>query len=183
MARSVTVSQDELLRQPVTRPVFLIDILVDAQEHLSTNGDLVVGDTVYTASTVELVNIDDWRQAKIGLPSTPARTQQFLSQSWRSGACKVWLVPSVYAPFLIDDDYVEDDYALEGYVIDAPILLVDGELTEAEKGENIVFTVENRISIGRWLPGIRLAAPVFNHLPKAGRVFVWEGERFTLEAR
>ena len=183
MARTITADQDYLLRQQVTRPIYLIDILVDSQEYLSTNGDVLIGETLYTQSSVDLINVDDWRQAQLGLPNTPARTQQFLSQSWRSGSCKIWLAPSVFFPQLIDPGYVEEGYAIEGLVIEDTILLVDGELTAADKGDKITFTVENRIAMGRWLPGIRLAAPVFNHLPKAGQVFTWAGERFTLEAR
>jgi hypothetical protein len=106
-----------------------------------------------------------------------------LSQSWRAGTCKIWLVPSVSFPQLIDPGYYEDGYAVEGFTTEDPILLVDGEITAAEKSEKISFTIENRIAVGRWLPGVRFAAPAFNHLPKAGQVFTWAGERFTLEAR
>lgn len=182
MARSVNPTQDLLLREPVTRPVYLIDILVDSQEYLSTHAEVEVNGNLYLESDATIENIDDWRQARIRLQPTVARTQQVLSQSWRYGYCRVYLQPTVYLPQLLDPGYVEEGYAFEGVVREEPILLVDGELTSMEKNDVIIFTVENRISIGRWLPGIRISAPTFNHLPKAGQVFTWEGERFTLEA-
>lgn len=182
MALTVNPTQALLLRQPVTRPVYLVELLFDAQEYLSTHAEVEVGGNLYLASDVSIENIEDWRQARLRLQPTIARTQQFLSQSWRNAPCKIYLQPTVFYPQLVAPGYVQDGYALEGLVADDPILLVDGEVTAMEKGDIITFTVENRISIGKWLPGIRIAAPIFNHLPRAGQVFTWEGERFTLEA-
>lgn len=184
MPRTIDAEQELLLTQPVTRPILLIEILVDGQEYLSTNGDVTIGPVTYLGADVDVQNIDDWRQARIRLQPTEARKRQFNAQSWRYGFCRIYLCPAVYYPQLVDPGYVDEGYAIEGVVYADPIQLVDGELTSGEASPDAVyFTVENRISAGRWLPGIRVSAPVFNHLPKPGETFTWEGDKYTLEAR
>ncbi len=184
MTRTVTPGQDTLLREPVTRPVFLVELLFGDQEYLSTNGDVTIDELLYVDYDVSLENIDDWKQARIRLQPTNERSQQFHSQQWRGAPCRVYLRPTVYYPQLLDPGYVEEGYAIEGTFGETPILLVDGLLTSGEKtSQAVIYTVDNAVTVGRWLPGVRLSSPTFNHLPRAGTVFTWEGERFTLEAR
>jgi hypothetical protein len=184
MTRATTPAQDAALDRRITQPIYLVEVLIEGQEYLSTLGERVVDGITYS-SGVNLRSINNWSSALVTLPPTPARMAQFVSQSWRYGRCRISLLPATHYPLLIQPGYVADGYFLQGDVYGEPMLLIDGELTSAAmSGEgHIEFTVANRIAVGRWLPAARIAPPICNHLPKPGTVVVWEGDRYTLEAR
>lgn len=184
MTRTIDADQTAALSRRETRPIYLVDIEVDGQEYLCTNGTYTVNGNTYIGADVGITSIENWSAARIKLLVNPARVAQFVSQSWRYGTCAIYLLPSTYDPEIYQDDYVEDDYAIQGEVLADPILLIDGELTSAMMGsDKIEFTIANRVSVGKWLPGLRIAPPICNYLPKAGTVIVWEGDNYTLEAR
>lgn len=184
MTRTTTAAQDAALDRRITKPVYLVEITIEGQEYLSTNGAREVDGITY-ASGVNLRGIQNWSSAVVTLPPTPERMAQFVSQSWRYGRCRISLLPATTYPLLIQPGYVEEGFFIQGDVYGETMLLIDGELTSAAmSGEGqIEFTVANRISVGRWLPAARIAPPLCNHLPKPGTVITWEGDRYTLEAR
>lgn len=182
--RTIDASQQAALDRRDTKPVYIIEINVDGQEYLSSNGDRVVSGTTYVGADVGITSIENWSSARLKLLPNPARVNQFISQSWRYGTCRISLLPTTYDPEIIEDDYVVDDYASQGEQQFTPILLIDGELTSASLSANsLEFTIANRVSVGRWLPALRIAPPICNHLPKVGTVIVWQGDNYTLEAR
>lgn len=189
MTRTTTADQDAILAERFTKPVYLVDIEIDGQEYLSTNGTMVVDGVTYTGSdpeqSVRISAINNWESATLALPATVARVTQFGAQSWRYGRCRISLRVATYWPILIQPGYVEEGFFIQGDTFaDPPMLLIDGEITAgALNGEFIEYTVSHLVTVGRWLPGVRIAPPICNHLPKPGTVIVWEGDRYTLEAR
>jgi len=182
--RATDAAQDAILAERFTRPIYMVEIDIGGQEYLSTNGDVTVAGIDYTGADVGLRSIQNWSSAVVSLLPTPERVAQVVSQSWRYGRCRISLLPATYYPLLIQPGYVADGYFLQGAVYADPMLLVDGELTAASfSGDRVEFTVASRVSVGRWLPAARIAPPICNHLPKPGTVIVWEGDRYTLEAR
>jgi hypothetical protein len=182
--RTTDSEQSALLDSRVTKPIYLVEIAIDGQEYLSTNGTQDVDGVTYVGADVGLRSIQNWSSAVVSLLPTPARVAQVVSQSWRYGRCRVSLRPATYYPLLIQPGYVADGFFIQGDVYADPILLIDGELVSASlSGDRVEFTVAHRVSVGRWLPAARIAPPLCNHLPKPGTVVTWEGDRYTLEAR
>lgn len=182
--RALTTEQSAALDKRATRPVYLIELFIGGQEFLSTNGDQLVGLQSYFGSDIGLTAIDNWQSATIKLLPTSARVAQLTSQQWRHGLCKVSMLPVVEYPLLYPPGYMQDGYAIQGVSSSEPILLIDGELTGASfSGDLCSFTVSHKVTVGRWLPALRIDPPLCNHLPRPGEVLVWEGEKFTLEAR
>lgn len=184
MTRATTTDQDAALASRFTKPIYLLEIEIDGQEYLSTNGDVTVGTQVYAGSSCAVRSIGNGENASIALRPTAERVAQFVSQSWRYGRCRISLLPGRNVLEYFEPDYVEDDYGEQGDVFAEPMVLLDGELTDGRMSANAVeFTVANRIAVGRWLPAVRIAPPICNHLPTIGRVVTWEGDRYTLESR
>ena len=182
--RATTAAQDAVLAERFTRPIYLVEVAIDGQEYLSTNGDVELDGIAYTGADVGLRSIENWSSAVVSLLPTPERVAQVVSQSWRYGRCRISLLPATYYPLLIQPGYVADGYFIQGAVYGEAMLLVDGELTAASySGDRVEFTVASRVSVGRWLPAARIAPPLCNHLPKPGTTITWEGDRYTLEAR
>lgn len=183
--RTLNAGQQTAIYRRDTRPVFLIDINVDGVEYLSTNGTRVISGNTYTEAGVGITSIENWSSARLKLLANPARIQQFVSQSWRYGSCQIYLLPTSYDPMIYQDGYVLDGYAIQGEIEYDPLLLIDGELTSASfAGDDALeFTVANRVTVGRWLPSVRIAAPICNHLPRPGTTIKWENDNYTLEAR
>lgn len=182
--RAITQDQQDAIDKRDTRPIYLIDLYIDGEERYSTNGTQMVDLAEYVGADIGLASIDNWAGARIKLLPTPARVAQLLSQVWRHGYCRVSLLPTANYPLITQPGYVEDGYGIQGEHQSEPLLLVDGELTAANLGsERCEFTVSHRVTVGRWLPALRIDPPLCNHLPRPGEVVVWENEKFTLEAR
>ncbi|MDP3228402.1 MAG: hypothetical protein Q8N13_10560 [Acidovorax sp.] len=182
--RAITSAQLDALDRRDTRPIYLIELYIDGDERYSTNGHQAVGLVEYAGADIGLASIDNWASARIKLLATPARVAQLMSQAWRHGYCRVYLLPVATYPRITQPGYVQAGYGVQGDYQSEPILLVDGELTAANLGpERCEFTVSHRVTVGRWLPALRIDPPLCNHLPRHGEVVVWENEKFTLEAR
>lgn len=182
--RQITSDQQDSLDKRDTRPIYLIDLYIEGDERYSTNGTQTVGLVEYAGADIGLVAIDNWAGARIKLLPTPVRVAQLLSQVWRHGSCRVYLLPTGSYPLIFQPGYVQAGYGIQGEHQSVPILLVDGELTSATLGpERCELTVSHRVTVGRWLPALRIDPPLCNHLPRSGEVVVWENEKFTLEAR
>lgn len=184
MRSDITEEQFLLLDDTVTRPIYLIEIDAGGQEKLSTGGDVTVGEDLYHGGSAGLRALDDWSAARIVLPATAERVQQVIDQDWRRGRCDIYLVAAGRFPLLLDQDYVEEDYFMQGDVYAAPLLLLPGVLTGASYGNSgVEFEVQHVSRVAKWSPAVRIAPPVFNHLPRPGTVISWAGEQFVLEAR
>lgn len=182
--RTITAIQEAALERRDTKPIYIVEINVDGQEYLSSNGDRIVNSITYVGADIGITSIENWSSARLKLLPNPARVSQFISQSWRYGTCRISLLPATYDPTIIEAGYVVDEYAFQGEQLFTPILLIDGELTSASLSANsLEFTIANRVSVGRWLPALRIAPPICNHLPKVGTVITWQGDNYTLEAR
>lgn len=182
--RDTTSAQDAVLDRRFTKPVYLVEIEVDGQEYLSTNANQEVGGQTWIGGQVMLKRIENGVRASIALRPTPERMAQFESQSWRYGSCRISLLPGTSFPLIWAEGYAADGYAYQGDVFADPILLIDGELVSGSVGPSSVdFEIAHRISVGRWLPAVRIAPPICNHLPRVGTVITWEGDRYMLEAR
>ncbi len=185
MSRTLTVDQQRLVERRETRPIYLIDIAVDGQESLSTNGDRTVASTTYVGGDASVREMQNWSSATVELQPTVARVQQLVSQTWRSGVCRISLLPAVAYPKVYASGYVKAGYGIQGEVFADPILLIDGELTSANLASNgrIEFSVAHRVTTGRWIPSVRIGPPLCHHLPQVGTVVTWGGSNFTLQGR
>lgn len=181
--RDLAADQLEIVSHRETMPVYLVEINLSGQERLSTSGDRTVGDEVYAGGDVGVRGLDNWAAAQIRLRATPERVAQVLAPGWRGADCRIWLLPYYEYPRLIEDGYYDDGLAMSGPYTAAPILLLDGVLTGAAVGDAVELSVAHRAAVARWVPGIRIAAPLCNHLPRPGTVFTWAGDNYTLEAR
>lgn len=181
--RSLDAEQLALVSARETMPIYLVEINLAGQELLSTNGDQTVGTSLYVGGDVAVAGLNNWTTAKIRLRATAARVGQITSAGWRNSTCRIWLMPAVRWPFLVDEGYYESEYTLEGLQSATPILLLDGVLTGATASETVELDCVHRAMVAKWVPGIRIAAPLCNHMPRPGTTFSWEGENFTVEAR
>ena len=194
---NVTASQQALINESVTKPIYLIDLQFPTQEYLSTNGDQVsrefslVGDviiggpaTTYIGGEIGLSAAADWATASVRMPASVARMQALITGDWRGSPAKIYLLPAINYPMRLESGYIADGYARQGFVVDSPILLLDGIITGAS-GDNGSITVDitHTSRIGKWAPRIRLMPPICNWLPAPGTRLNWAGEVFVLEAR
>lgn len=182
--RTTDTTQTALLAEPVTAPIYLVEIDMGAgQEWLSTNGDQTVGATTYTGADVGVAGMDNWQRGSIRLLPTATRAAQAIAGDWRGNACNIYLLPCVRYPMIVDDGYFEDGYMLQGTVYGDPILLLAGELVSANLGDTLEIGVTHSALVSKICPRTRLAAPILNSLPAPGSQFVWGGATYTLEAR
>ena len=166
MSRIPSITQRTILASDATAPIYLIDIDLTGEQHLSTNGTHLIDTTLYESGEVSLQSIDGFETARIFIPRTAERDAAILAGGWRGKECRIWLLPS---------EGGEEPTQGER------ILLLDGVLDAAESLEWAEVTVVHRAFLARWAPWIRIAPPIANHLPPAGSVLEWEGERVTLE--
>lgn len=182
--RSLDTTQSLLLAEPVTAPIYLVDIDMGAGvEHLSSNGDQTVGATLYTGAEVGVAGIDDWRRASLRLLPTAARAGQVVGGAWRGTACTISLLPCVRYPQIYEEGYVEAGYGVQGIMYGDPIVLLSGQLVSASLRDTLTVGVTHPVLIAKTSPRIRMEKPVLNHMPAPGTQFVWGGETYTLEAR
>lgn len=181
---NVTASQQALLDEAVTKPIYLIDIEFPTPESLSTNGDQTVGAVTYIGGEIGLSAAADWATASVRLPPSAARVQTLIAGDWRGKSAQIYLLPAVDYPLRIVPGYVKAGYGRQGFVVDDPILLIDGILTGASADASaLTIEVTHRGRVGKWAPRIRLMPPICNWLPAPGTRLTWAGEVFVLEAR
>lgn len=182
--RQVDAAQQLMLSQPDTLPTYLI-ALGEGAEFLSTNGDRVVGDVLYVGGDVGLSAMQDWSGATVTLMPSASRAAWMLSGEWRGLACDIYLLPGASFDIQVELDYWDDDYAYQGEAFADPILLMPGRLDSARISGNgrVEFGVVHRSRTAKWSPSFRIGPPWCNHLPRAGEVIEWAGERFIVEAR
>lgn len=181
--RQVDDTQALMLSKKKTVPVYLV-ALGDGAEYLSTKGTRVVDGVTYTGGDVGLSAMQDWSSATISLQPTAERVAWMLAGAWRNMACRISLLPGAdFKTFSLD--YYSPDYVFQGESFGDPILLMPGRLTASRMSGDgrIEFTVVHRSSTARWAPPFRIGPPWCNHLPRAGEVIEWAGERFIVEAR
>lgn len=181
---NVTASQQVLLDEAVTKPIYLIDIEFPTPQSLSTNGDQTVGANTYLGGEIGLSAAADWATASVRMPPSVARMQTLIAGDWRGKSAQVYLLPAVNYPQRIAAGYVKAGYGRQGFVVDDPILLIDGILTGASADASaLTVEITHRGRVGKWAPRIRLMPPICNWLPAAGTRLSWAGEIFVLEAR
>ena len=181
---NITASQQALLDEAVTLPIYLIDINFATGEYLSTNGDRTVGAITYLGGETGLSAAEDWATASVRMPASATRMQTLITGDWRGSSAKISLLPAINYPMRLESGYVEDGYARQGLVIDDPILLINGVLTGANgDSDTITFEITHSARVGKWAPRIRLMPPICNWLPAPGTRLNWAGEVFVLEAR
>lgn len=180
----VTASQQALLDEAVTRPIYLIDLEFPTPLSLSTNGDQTVGAVTYLGGEIGLSAAADWATASVRMPPSVARMQILIAGDWRGKSAQIYLLPACNYPQRIAAGYVKDGYARQGFVTADPILLIDGILTGASADASaLTVEITHRGRVGKWAPRIRLMPPICNWLPAAGTRLSWAGEVFVLEAR
>jgi len=182
--RSTDATQTALLAEPVTAPIYLVELDMGAgQEWLSTNGDQTVDATTYTGADVGVAGMDNWQRGSIRLLPTAARAAQVIAGDWRGKACNIYLLPCVRYPQIVEDGYFAPGYMVQGTTYGNPILLLAGELVSASLGDKLEIGVTHSALVSKICPRTRLAAPILNSLPAPGSQFVWGGVTYTLEAR
>lgn len=180
--RDLDADQLAIVSSRETSPVYLVEINLAGQELLSSNGDQTIGEALYVGGDLQVAGINNWTSAKIRLRATPERVQQILATGWRNSACKIWLLPAIRLPQLIAEGYYAEGYAAEGVQTADPILLLDGVLTGGSAKDAVELDCVHRAFLSRWVPGIRIAAPICNHLPRPGTTFTFDGATYTIEA-
>lgn len=182
--REIDGALSSILGHDATRPIYLIDIDMAGQEHHSTNGSHIVGETLWVGGEASLVAAEDWAAAQIRMFPTPTRVASVVSGGWRYRSARVWLLGMQESPVAIEPGYAEEGYSLEGLVYADPLLLLDGQMVGADAdAESVYIDIAHRARIGQYAPRHRFAPPLANHLPQPGQVLVWEGEHYTLRSR
>lgn len=181
--RQANEVQALILSKKETIPIYLVE-LGDGSEFLSTNGDRVVGGSTYIGGDLNLSAVNDWSTANISLAPTPERIAWMLSGAWRGIGCRISLFPGAHFT-TYSLDYYSEDYLFQGDCFSDPILLMPGKLSGGRvSGDGRVeFNVVHVSRTARWAPPFRIGPPWCNHLPRAGEVITWAGERFIVEAK
>lgn len=181
--RTLTPEQDQLYSLRRTRQTWIIEMdFADGVEFLSTNGDITVDGQLYTGSDLGISNISDWTSAKINLLNTASRTQAIIDGGWQGNTCKVYSVPTALYRQLWEEGYAEESYAIQGFVQEAPILVLDGVLTDGQDNlDHVSLTVTHKAFAGQVFPPIRATTQYFNHLPEQGSQFEFDGYIYTME--
>lgn len=182
--RDLDIIQSSILEEERTKPVFLIDITISSEEHLSTNGDITLNGVTYTTSDIGLSGASDWTSATIKLKATPERVQEVIAGGWQNNTCKIYLLPKTNFKQIYQYDYVQEDYGIQGELTGDPILLLDGVLDSGDiNSSNVLLRVTHKAFVGQWTPRLRITNQFANHLPEVGSQITWEGEVYTLESR
>lgn len=184
--RSPSLTFGNAVAADVTDPIYLIEMTLDAPMKLSTresiawNGSMWQGGSGLTGGRASIRAAQDWSTISVSLNNGDGALSEFLlSGNWRGQQIKVWqavLTTGLY----VEDGYVDDGY-LDEFSVDV-LQLFDGVLSSASR---VYPTVElaARRSVGRgvYVPNLRVAAPVFNHLPAPGSVIPWNGDIYELQ--
>ena len=180
----ISESQEALLVERSTKPTFLVEVLFDVQEYLSTNGDILVDSNLFKGSDIGIRSASDWSSASLKFNPTTSRLATIISGGWQGNPCRIYLLPRVNYLGLYEDDYVEEEYGVNGEDISDKILLIDGVITSATAGDTqISVEVTHKSFVGKWTPRLRITSQIANHLPQDGTVVVWEGDNYVLESR
>lgn len=181
--RTLDADQLALISSRNTAPIYLIELNLAGQELLSTSGDQTVGSSLYVGGDAAVAGLNNWTSARIRLRASTTRVEQIAATGWRGSVCKIWLLPAVRTPRLVEEGYYASGYAVEGVQTATPILLLDGVLTGGSAKETVELDCVHRAMVARYVPGIRISAPLCNHLPRPGTTFSWDGDTYTIEAR
>lgn len=179
----LTAGQLSVISGQTTSPIYLIDLEYSGLEYLSTSGDREVGSIQYSGGDIGVMGMDNWTRASLKLRPTPARVASLTSNGWRNQTARIWLLPAVQYPTIIQSGYVESGYAAEGYRQDDPVLLLDGVIVNAGMTDVLELSVSHRAFVNKWTPRLRINNVWANHLPQAGTRFLWEGDNYILESR
>lgn len=182
---TLDATQSKVLGYAATNPVYLLEIDWGGIQLWSTNGEREVGVDLYTTGSVSVRGAQNWANASIAIPASPANTERLMSGDWRGKQCRVSLLPLKEHPPLIAPGYVLDGYGVIGTEQGEPILLLDGVLTAATYNGNdqINLDVRHQAVAGKWAPRTRVTREIAHHMPPPGTRYERGGEVYVLGAR
>lgn len=181
--RDVSPGIDASLQGPWTRPHFLASLDFGAPLFLSTRGDTTIEGTLYVGGRCDVVSADDWETCTLRLLNQDgALTTTALDGAWMGSSITIWHAAHLVGGYM-DPDYVEeqDDYVDP----DSRELLAVfvGVLDGAQSVWPWVTVQCVRSGVaGRYVPHIRLDAPLANHCTPPGTIIQWDGEFFRVDS-
>lgn len=180
--RALTPEQLERVEGPVTQPMYLVQIELDAPMHLSTREELSWNGQTWLNGLIHLDRVGP-DSASLRIHNSDYRyTTPALQGAYQRKPVRIWwgYGAGQYA------EYFAPGYIAPGYVrgpsLGEPILLFDGLISAIpEIGEWL--RIELTRSPPRRYPRWRVLPPRTNHLTPAGAVIVFGGESYRLESR
>lgn len=169
MPISLTAAQLERIHASATRPIYLIQLNHSGTvEYLSCSGAVTFNSQAYTAGGANLKAIRGARSATLTIKQTPARIGEIQSSVWRGGICKIYYIPGLPTD-------------TPTYALADGILVLDGLIdTTSAQGSSITIQAKHKFLTGVMAP-ILTINQICNHIPPAGSVTDWEGERVKTE--
>ena len=172
MPADLTPSQESLVNQSATRPIYIVNLNHSGiEEMLSASGAVIFEGMNYTAGGVKVRGITGSRDAAVVLPWSAERVNEVQNGLYRGGTCKIWAIPA--AP---------DDSVLT-FTEDDAVLIMDGEIRASRfSGNEITLTVIH-INNGNIFTPRNTIAEVTAFAVAPGTPIVWEGQTVQLESR
>lgn len=170
MPRPHTPTQLSKASATATRPIYLIRWKFGASvEYLSCSGDITYDGNSYVPG----INIRSMKigvSASLSIPATAARVTDIQNSAYRGGLCEVWHIPAAPGDTLT-------------FTTADSMLLLDGVLDTAKmSGESINVGAINKYLTGEMSP-VFTFDQICNHIPPAGEVLDWEGEKLVSKRR
>lgn len=180
--KDLTPTQLARVTGPVTEPMFLVQIELDAPMHLSTHDTTTWNGQTWISGTLNLYNVNP-EGTSLRIHNTDYRyTTPALQGAYQRKPVKIW---QAYGTGQLAN-YFEPGYITPGYIsgppLGEPLLVFDGLISAIpEIGEWL--RIELTRSPPRRYPRWRVLPPRANHLTPAGAVIVFGGESYRLESR
>lgn len=167
MPRAYTADQYDRLTRKETRPIVLVRLEYGSPlERLSCSGEVTFDGEVYTAGGANLKRLQGGRAALIDIRATSERVGIVEESLWIGGLCQIYYIPGLPSE-------------TPTYTLQQGFLLVDGIIDGATLSDDrIQVNVINKYLKGQMSPVLHLST-ICNHVPAAGSITEWEGEKLS----
>lgn len=165
MPRTYTADQYDRLTRAETWPIVLVELNYGSPiEYLSCSGSVTYDGDSYTEGGAELRRVEGGRAAEIAIRLNTSRVNLVETSGWINGTCKIYYIPGI--PGETPTYTTADSFTLVDGLIDAV----------AMEDDRILVRVINKYLKGQLSPALHIST-ICNHIPGAGSVTEWEGEK------
>jgi len=180
------------LSKTVTYPIYLIQCGFGPQEFNSTGADITTLGQSWIGGGLDFSGSTDSQAVNVIIDNSDfSLSQSVIDGDPRGAAVDIWycvISPQRYLDYAVYESgiYESGIYALESTIpleVIKTVKLFSGEIISAANAQHseITLTAQRRRIQSKISPSVKMAPPVFNHLPAAGTVVELGNETLVIE--